>query len=366
MGALTLATLAPRWAWAQAGGDIVIGQSCPTSGPMGSMFSGVIAGQQLALDESASQGGVDGRRVKIVTLDDGFDPQRTAANVRTLAEEQGAIGIFGVVGTAQAAGALAYLTPKRVPLIASYNGTPSLRGEKFPNHFTTQASYVDEILTTVRHQVTVKQTNVGVIYADDAFGKGLFPAVQQAIARAGATLVGSEILEPSGANAAEAAKSVAGKSPNAIILLATGPAVVHCVKALRAASGAPVYTMSLSVAADTIRALGADGRGLMISRVTPYPWNPRTPLARRFNALMEKAKKPVDYDHFIGYINTRILLEGLKAANKEYTPQGLMRGMERLGRLDLNGFVLEFGPNKRDGTNFVDIVMLSATGRYVR
>ncbi|MDO5623110.1 MAG: ABC transporter substrate-binding protein [Pseudomonadota bacterium] len=366
LGPLALAALAPRLTAAQAVGDIVIGQSAPLAGPLGQMFRSVQAGQQLALDEAAAQGGIDGRALKLVALDDGFDPRRTADNVRALVEEQGAIGIFGLVGTEQTAAALGWLSPKRVPLIASYTGSPSLRGEKFPLHFTTQASYIDELRTTVRHLVTVQQTQVGVIYSDDAFGNGMLPVLQQALPAAGATLVGSHSMEPAGGNVAQAAKALAADEPNAVIILAAGPVVVPCVKALRAATAAPLYTISLAVAASTVRALGDEARGLSISRVTPYPWNPRTPLAKRYNALMQAAGKPVDYDHFIGYINARVLLEGLRAAGRDFTPAGLARGMQRLGRLDLGGYVLAFSPTQSNGSRFVDIVMLTRDGKYVR
>lgn len=149
-------------------------------------------------------------------------------------------------------------------------------------------------------------------------------------------------------------------------MIVAGPAVVAYVKANRTHLGVPVYTFSLSVGSSILKALGDDARGLAVSRATPYPWRATTPLARDFNQLMEKAGKPVDYDHFAGYINGRVLIEGLRGAGRNPTPESLAQSMEKLSKLDLGGYTLAYSPQNRHGSNFVEITVVGPNGNFMR
>ena len=362
----SLATpLLPSAAWAQRN-ELLIGQSAPLSGPMAPTMLGVLGGQQMAFDEANRRGGIGGRRVKLVILDDGFDPKRTLENARTLVEQQDVIALFGTVGTAQTAAVLPYIAEKHVPLISAYSGSPALRTQPNPYFFTTQASYADELVKMVRNLRSVQAARIAVVYQNNDFGKLLLPLTEQVIVAEGGTVAATRPLDVNGADAAAVAQSLAASRPQAVIMVVAGPAVVAYVKANRAYLGVPVYTFSLSIGSAILKALGDDARGLAVSRATPYPWRATTPLAREFGALMDKAGKPVDYDHFAGYINGRVLLEGLRGAGKNPTPETLAQSMEKLSRLDLGGYVLAYGPQSRHGSNFVEITVVGPNGNFMR
>jgi branched-chain amino acid transport system substrate-binding protein len=365
---LAAAAAAPGLAWAQPSkGDIVVGQSVPLSGPMGPTMTGVLAGQNLALDEANRKGGVHGRKVKLVALDDAFDPKRTLENARKLVEEHQAVALFGLVGTAQTAAVLPYIAEAKVPLIAVYTGSPALRARHHPYFFTTQASYTDELVRMVRNLKAVQSTQIAVVYQNNDFGKLLLPVAEKVIQEEGARLVAAKPLDASGADAVAVAQSLAPVRPQAVIMIVAGPAVVSYVKANRAHLGAPVYTFSLSVGSAILKALGDDARGLAVSRATPYPWRATTGLAREFAAAMERIDKPIDYDHYLGYINARVLLEGLKAAGKpQPTAASVTAGMEKLTRLDLGGYPFSFSPTNHHGSSFVEITVVGPNGNFIR
>lgn len=175
----------------------------------------------------------------------------------------------------------------------------------------------------------------------------------------------SRALEPTGADAVAVAQSLTAVRPQAVIMVVAGPAVVSYVKANRAALGVPVYTFSLSVGSSVLQALGDDARGLAVSRSTPYPWRATTPLARNFKLLMDKAGKPVDYDHFAGYINARVLIEGLRGAGRKPTPETLTQAMEKLDTLDLGGYTLAYSPQNHHGSSFVEITVVGPNGDFM-
>lgn len=342
--------------------DILIGQTAPLSGLMASTMSGVLMGEQLAIDEVNAKGGIQGRKVKLLVLDDGFDPKRSLENAQELVENQGVVALFGTVGTAQTAAVLPYIVEKRIPLIAAYSGSPALRAQPNPYFFTTQASYADELVKMVRNLKSVQTSRIAVVYQSNEFGKLLLPLAEKVVGAEGLVIVGSRPMDPAGADAIAVAQSLATAKPQAIILIAAGPAVVSYVKANRAALGVPVYTFSLSASNSILKALGEDARGLAVARSTPYPWRATTPLARNFKALLDKKDKPVDYDGFLGYINARVMLEGVRTAGKKITPDNITQAMETLNRLDLGGYTLSYSPQNHHGSNFVEITVVGPNG----
>ena len=346
--------------------ELVVGQSAPLTGLMASTVTGVLAGQQLAIDEVNRQGGIGGRALRLIALDDAFDARRTLENAQMMVEGDHAVALFGLFGTAQTAAVLPYLAECKVPLISAYTGSPALRLKQHPYFFTTQASYADELVRMVRNLKTVQATRIGIVYQDNEFGKLMLPLAQKAVADQGCTVAATRPLHAAGTDAVPVAQAMAAAHPQAVVLIVAGPAVVSYVKANRAHVGVPVYTLSLSVAAATIKALGEDARGLAVTRATPYPYQATSPLTRAFTELMAKAGKPVDYDHFTGYINVRVLVEGLRNAGKNPTPATLTQAMEKLGQLDLGGYSLEFGPQRHHGSKFVEITVLGASGNVLR
>ena len=362
---LAAAVSAPSLVLAQKT-DLIIGQSAPTSGVMAASMQGALEGQQMAFDELNKKGGINGRSLKLVILDDGFDPNRTLENARTLVEQQGAIALFGLVGTAQTAIVLPYLVEKKVPLISAYTGSPALRIKPNRYFFTTQASYIDELVKMTRNLVATQNTRIAVVYQDNEFGKLLQPLAEKIITAEGGIAIGSRPLAVTGADALAVAQSLSSLQPQGVIMLVAGPAVVAYVRANRAALGVPIYALSLSLNSALLNALGEDARGLAISRATPYPWNGITPLPKAFAQQMQRIGKPIDYDHYLGYINGRVLIEGLRKAGNNLTPEGLTQGMEKLSQLDLGGFRLNYSPQNHHGSNFVEITIVGPGGKFIR
>jgi branched-chain amino acid transport system substrate-binding protein len=133
--------------------------------------------------------------------------------------------------------------------------------------------------------------------------------------------------------------------------------------------GAPIYALSIANSKPIVAALGDDARGIAFTQVIPYPWRQITPLTRDFGAAMEREKIDIDYDHFIGYLNVRVLIEGLKraaAGGRAVTSESLITAMESMGRFDLGGYALNFGPQRHHGSNFVDLTIVGPQGRYMR
>lgn len=347
-------------------GPIVIGQSCMLTGPLAPVMKGLLEGQQLALDEFNARGGVGGRPVKLVVLDDAYDVKKSVENLHTLVDRDKVTALFGFSSTANVAAALPLVVEKQVPLIGVYTGAPTLRVKHNPWFFTHTASYRDEVVQMVRNLKTVARDQIGLVYMNNPFGQLMLPIVEEVVKEQGATLVARAPLEANGSNADAAAQTLASGKPKAVIYMAFGPSLVNFVRSARAFLGVPVYAVSVANNKAALDALGDDARGLAMTTLIPNPHRPSTGMSRDFAKASERARKPVDHDHFWGYRNLRVLLEQLKRAGRGVTPQSLVATIEQMNKVDLNGYSLSYGPHNHHGSTFVDIMIAGPGGRFIR
>jgi branched-chain amino acid transport system substrate-binding protein len=367
LAALGALALAP-WAGARAAdtGDIVIGQSAHLTGPLAATMKAVIRGQELALDEFNRRGGVAGRKVKLLTLDDAYDAKRCVENVNTLIERDKVTALFGLASTANVGAVLPILAEKKVPLVGVYTGAPALRAKQHPYFFTTMASYRDEVVQMVRNLATVGRTRLALAYHASPFGQLMLPVFEEVCRELGTTLVAKAPLDMGGNDSVAVTQALARENPQAVVFMAFGPALVPFVRAARAYMSVPVYAPSIANSKQLIDALGDDARGVAFTQIVPYAMRATTTLTRDYAAVMAKAGLPVDFDHFFGYVNLRIVLEMIKRAGRAVTPQSLVSTIEGVGKVDLGGYTVSFGPQSHHGSNFVDLLIVGPGGRYIR
>ncbi|GAB4558026.1 MAG: hypothetical protein Tsb007_18220 [Rhizobacter sp.] len=351
---------------AQPAKPILIGQSTMLSGPLAPTMSGILEGQQLALDEFNARGGVGGRPVKLLTLDDAYDAARCVENVHTLIDKERVTALFGFTSTANVLATLPVLADKRVPLIGVYTGAPALRGKRHPYFFTHTASYRDEVVQMVRNLKTVARSRIALVYMNNAFGKLMLPVVEEVIAGQGATLAVKASLEADGSDAVAAAQSLAAASPESVIFMAFGPSLVSFVRAAKAYLPVPLYAVSVASGKAALEALGNDARGIGFTTLVPNPFRPSTGMSRDFNKVAAAARKPVDYDRFWGYLNLRVLLEQLRRAGRDVNPQSLVTSIEQMQKVDIAGYAVSYSVEQHHGSNYVDIMIVGPGGRFMR
>jgi branched-chain amino acid transport system substrate-binding protein len=363
--AATTASLALPSSFAAPADEILIGQSVHLTGPAASSLVRVLKGQELAIDEFNRKGGVAGRQVRLITLDDAYDPKRCVENVNTLIDKEKVVALYGLGSTANVAATLPILAEKKVPLVSVYTGAPSLRAPHHPYFFTTMASYRDEVTKMMQNLATGQRRRLALAVLNNAFGKEMAIMVEEVAKEQGTTIVATQTIELSGQNAAAACKLLGDSKPDGFIMMAFGPSIVQLVKAARAYIGVPIYAPTIANSRSAIEALGDEARGLAFTRILPNSLRTTTPLTRDYANTMERAKIPLDHDHFFGYLNLRVLLEGLRRTGKGVTSQSLVSTMERMGNVDLGGYKLNFGPQTHHGSKFVDLTVIGPGGRYI-
>src|SRR5881394_3959408 len=159
---------------------IVIGQSTPLTGSNAELGNDIRNGALAYLQKVNDAGGVHGRRVELVTLDDGNAVPRAEANTQKLVEEQGVFALYGYASATLSRPALPFVEKHRVPFIGPFTGADPMR--VFNKHvYNIRASYADELEKIVEHYTTFGVKRFAIVYYDDAVGKENLAAVERAL-----------------------------------------------------------------------------------------------------------------------------------------------------------------------------------------
>jgi branched-chain amino acid transport system substrate-binding protein len=179
-----LAALAPGLSLA----DIVLGHSGDLSGTSAALTKDYLRGMNAYFDEVNRKGGIRGEKIKLVSLDDAFNPDKTAENTKVLID-QNVLALVGYRGTANVQKIVPMVQAAGIAEIGNTSGAKSLREPFVEGLFHLRASSSDEIEAAINHAWTTGITRIAVAYQDDAFGKEGLEAVNASLKKRGATPV---------------------------------------------------------------------------------------------------------------------------------------------------------------------------------
>jgi len=354
------------WAQGVTGDTILIGQSAALSGPAEELGKEMKAGAQAYFDVVNKSGGINGRKIKLVSLDDGYEPEKAAANTKKLIEEERVLALFGYVGTPTSNAALPIFTGAKVPFIGAFTGAQSLR-EPFNRYvFNVRASYFDETEQIVGHLVQQGIKDIAVFYQNDAYGKAGLAGVERAMAKRNLKIAASGTVERNTTDVAAAVATLAKSKTGAIIMISAYKSCAAFIKSMRLAGALQQYWNVSFVGSKALATeLGDDGRGVQISQVVPFPWSDVNPIVRDYQKRIGGPEK-YSFTSLEGYVAAKVLVEGLKRAGKNPTRESLVDGLASMGRFDLGGFSVTYTPTDHNGSNFVDLTIISRGGTFKR
>ena len=367
LGCLGL-TAAP--ARAQTLGDkIVLGQSAAFSGPSAELGQQYHLGAKLYFDRLNASGGIDGRKIELRKLDDGYEPERCAANTKQFISE-GVFALFGYVGTPTTAAALPLATEAKLPLFAPLTGAQSLRDPYNRQIVHVRASYADETAAIVKQTVSMGIKRVAVFHQNDGYGQAGFEGISRALATHKLEPVAVGTVERNSTDVATALAAILPKNPEAIVQVGTYKACAVFVRLARKAGFmGTFYNVSFVGTQALMDELGAVAAGVSVAQVVPYPYSPVTPLSGDYLTALKsedaRGQSP-NYTSMEGYVAARVFTEAARRAGRALTRDGLLNAIAGMNAFNLGGFNLSFGPEKNTGSNFVELTILTKDGTVRR
>lgn len=362
LGGLTAAIASPA-ILADTRAKIVLGQSAAMTGPAAQLGIQFHAGAKLLFDKVNATGGVNGKSIELKTLDDGYEPDRCAANTKKLIEED-VFSLFGYIGTPTSVVALPLATNAKIPFVAPFTGAQGLR-EPFNRYaFHVRASYYDETARIVNQLYAVGMKNIAVFYQNDAYGQAGLAGVNRALAAVNSKPVALATVERNSVDVAAAVRTIVAARPEAVVQISAYKSCAAYIReARKAGSGSQFFNVSFVGTAALANELGPDARGVVVSQVMPFPFAAVTPLSAEFIKAAPTGKVDLNYSSMEGYVAAKVFVEALRRAGTNPSRDAFIAGMESLRELNLGGFFVDFSPTKHAGSSYVDLTILTSDGR---
>ena len=375
IGAAVLAAVLATTTAAAAAADpgisptmIVIGQSAAFSGPASELGNEMRAGALAYFQQVNAAGGVNGRKIELRSLDDGYESDRAAANTKKLIDD-GVFLLFGYVGTPTSNASKPIFTAARVPFVGPFTGAESLRNPLNRYIFNVRASYYDETEKIVGQLVGQTLTKIAVFYQNDDYGKAGLAGVERAMQRRNLKIVATGTVERNTVDVAAAVAAIGKADPQGVVMISAYKSCAAFIKAMRAAGHNPQFMNVSFVGSKALASeAGPAGRGVGITQVVPFPWNIATPIVKEYQQLYSASTKKDDYSFtsLEGFLSAKVLVEGLRRTGSDLTREKFITAMESMRDVDVGGFLVTFTPTSHSGSRFVELTVIGKDERFLR
>ena len=347
-------------------GQILIGQTAGFSGPVAAGVKETTEGAKLYIDAINAKGGVAGQKIELISLDDKFEPKLAADNARVLIEERNVAALFLTRGTPHTEAIIPLLDKDGVPLIAPSTGAMTLHRPVRKHIFNVRATYQREAEKAISHLATIGMNRIAVVQVDDSFGDDGVAGAQKGLAAAKLTPVVLEKFNRSKPDFSKIGPDIAKSGAQAVLMIASGAAVVDGIKAIRAAgSGAQVVTLSNNASGGFIKSLGENARGVIVSQV--FPQSISYGLVKEANDLARaKGLGEASPAMLEGYAAAKVLVEALRRAGPKPSRERIQAALEGLSKFDIGGLEVNFTPQDHSGLDFADLSIITGDGRFRR
>lgn len=360
----------------EAGGDpsagaappeVVFGQSAALSGPASELGMGMRLGLESAFAEVNAAGGIGGHRLSLVSLDDMYEPEAAVANTRELIGEYDVYALVGAVGTPTSRAAQPVTSDAAVPYIAPFTGAEFLRDVKErSNVVNVRASYFQEtaeIVARLTEDLGIEK--IGILYQDDSYGRAGLAGVRRALDAHGLPLV-AEANYPRNTEIVKGAiLDLRRYDPEAVVIIGAYKPAATLIRWARRVGFRPVFVNISFVGTSALaEELGADGVGVYITQVVPFPLDTGIAVVDSYQKALA-ASAPEAEPGFVsleGYLAGRLVAEGLRLAGPGASRAEFLEALRNAPPIDLGGFELEYGVEDNQGSDRVYLTVIDANG----
>jgi len=360
--------------------EIRFGISAPLSGPAKELGQNIKLGIEAAFNVANTNGGVYGRQLHLVAVDDGYEPARTAATMKQLYERDQVFGVIGNVGTPTAVVALPYALDRKMLFFGAFTGAGLLRNDPPDRYvFNYRASYAEETAAVVNYLVKVKHIapeQIAVFAQQDSYGDAGFAGVAKAIR----SLRGDDAAilrlnyQRNTIDVDDAVNQLLQRRRNpikAVIMVPTYRAAAKFIEKTRDLYPDMIYTsvsfVGSTALADELMLLGKKyASGVIVTQVVPTV-DGHSSLVLNYKSALAKyfpGQEP-DYVSFEGYVEANVLIAALQRNGPQLDTEKLVGTLENLRDLDVGlGTPVSFSGSEHQGVHKVWGTQLDSNGHY--
>ena len=370
--ALLLATFGLSTHAAEVGvtdSEIRIGQFAAQTGPAAELGKRMQLGIQAHFTAVNAAGGINGRKLTLVSRDDGYEPEKAAAAAKALIEEDKVFALIGSVGTPTTLAAVPAINAAGIPLIGPFTGAQALREPFNRNIFHVRASYFDETERIVQHLTTIGIKKIAVFYQNDTYGKAGLEGVTRALTKRSLKPLAAVTVERNSVDVAAALAEILKVNPEVVIQISAYKSCAALIKQARAKSYAgQFFNVSFVGSKALADELGEATAGVSISQVVPFPYIATSAVVREYQERMTQAgNKDFDFSSMEGFLAAKVLTEGLRrAGGKNLSRDGFTTALETLRDYNMGGFTVNYSAKSHEGSRFTDLTTIGRGGKFIR
>ena len=359
--------------------EIRFGIAGPFSGSSKELGRQMKLGIDAAFNRTNEAGGVEGRMLKLIAADDGFEPTRTAEAMKQLYEKDQVFGLIGNVGTATAAVAVPYALERRMLFFGGFTGANVIRHDPPDRYvFNYRASYAEETDAAVRYFVKMRRIpprQIAVFAQHDAGGDAGFAGVAKSFRSLGFSDSGILRLnyERNTVDVEDAVNQLkAQKVPiKAVVMISAYRPAARFIEKTRDLFPGMLYSnisfVGATALADELMLLGPRyASGAIVTQVVPsvsgyssIVLEYKTAIAKYFPG------EAPDYVSLEGYVSANILIQALKRCGPQLDTEKLIDVLENTRQLDLGlGAQLGFGRAEHQASHKIWGTALDESGKY--
>jgi branched-chain amino acid transport system substrate-binding protein len=347
---------------------ILFGQAAAMSGPSSALGLKMRQGILAAFAEVNAKGGVHGRKLELISRDDGYDPDRSVLQTVKLLNEDKVFALIGAVGTPTSLVTVPIARDENVPFIGPFTGANFLRENGMDNVVNIRASYSAEAEAWVKHLTEDRHVKrIAIFYQDDSYGRDGLAGVKLALEKRGMELAAEATYERNTKAVSMAMHVLKRAEPEAVVMVGTYAPCAEFIRLARQSGFNPVFVnISFVGAVALAQELGPEGEGVIVSQVVPFPWDASVKVVADYQAA-EKALDPnlrPDFVSLEGYLSGRLTAAALDMAGPNPTRTEMLRIINEVGQFDISGDNLTVGQKMRDASATVFLTLIKPDGTF--
>jgi len=316
--------------------EIKIGQTMPYSGPA-SAYATIGKTEAAYFEMINDQGGINGRKINLISLDDGYNPGRTVQQIRDLVENQHVAFLFNTLGTPQNTAIQKYLNNAKVPQLFVASGADKW-GDYKDFHWTIgyQPSYQVEARIYAKYILKNKpDAKIAVLYQNDDFGKDYLIGLKAGLgAKAASMIVATQTYETTDPTIDSQVVSLKGSNADTLVVAAIPKFAAQTIHKVAELGWHPLFFMTnVSISVASVMKPGGleNSKGIITASYGKDPTDPswkNSPDMKKYLAWMKRwypSGNPIDVNNVYGYGLSHVMVQVLKQCGKNLSRENIMK-----------------------------------------
>lgn len=346
--------------------EILLGQSCALSGPAQALGAGMRAGLLACFSEiNEDKGGVHGRKIRLISLDDGYEPIKAIKNTRRLLDKEKVFLLIGEVGTPTSKAAVPIAIQAKSPFFGAFTGAEFLRNPYQRYLINLRSSYYQEMEALIKYLADHKGLKkIACFYQNDGYGQAGLEGIRIALKKRSMELVAKGTYVRNTVAVKKGLLKIRKADPEAVVMVgAYKPcaAFIKLAKSKKVGMEDAIFCNISFVGTEALRnELGPDGEGCIISQVVQSPWNNEFPIVREYAKALKK-HQPQAKTSFVsleGYMVGKLFCLAAEATGENLTREALIDSFSRIRDFDLGGVKLHYGPEDNQGMDEIFLTII--------